>query len=60
MAYYVFVFKGYIPMKLICVCVCVCVCSEALFFFNTGSILAVNILKMPSCNCSSNAEYLMF
>ena len=56
MAYYVFVFKGYIPMKLICVCVC----SEALFFFNTGSILAVNILKMPSCNCSSNAEYLMF
>lgn len=56
MAYYVFVFKGYIPMKLICVCVC----SEALFFFNTCSILAANILKMPSCNCSSNAEYLMF
>ena len=45
MAYYVFVFKGYIPMKLICVCVFL-----GFVFFNTGSILAAKILKMPSCD----------
>ena len=36
MAYYVFVFKGYIPMKLMCVCVCVCV--QRLCFFSTLAV----------------------